>query len=372
MKNILKITAFAFLLISFASCTDTIDPKVAPNGFTLSAPDATSPFVLSPLDGDNLLTTLTWSPSDTGVNTVGTKYTVEIAKAGTNFQDIIIANTPSTALKVEWQEGFINAILLNNGFVPDIAADLDIRVKAVLGENTNNFVQYSNTLNIKVTPFAQLFLAFTKVGDNPANAPKTKSSSLYTSDCEGYAYLEAGSYRFYNAVGGVFQSSNSFYGDNGSGALVLNGAAINVATAGFYLIKANIGTAPTTYSLTPSEWGIFGDAKGFPAAINRKMIYNVTTKKWELTLSLSGGKGFRFRNTSSTLILGAFDAARIGGDYAGTTMSYNIIRRNASGLVVPDGEQPGIIILAGTTAANYKVTLDLNIPRAYTYTTVKQ
>jgi hypothetical protein len=356
MKNILKITAFAFLLISFASCTDTIDPKVSPNGLTLNALEPTGPFVLSPLDGDNLLATLTWSPTDNGVATVSPKYTVEIAKSGTNFENPIIANTPSTALKIAWQEGYINALLLNNGFVPDTAADLDIRVKSVLGENTNTFVQYSNTISMKVTPFAQLFLAFTKDGDNPANAPKTKSSSLYTSDCEGYAYLEVGNYKFFTSKGGVFQSSNPFYGNNGSGALVLNGAAINVPTAGFYLIKANIGTTPTTYSITASEWGIFGPAKPFPTAVNRKMNYNAANKKWELTIVLSGGKSFKFRNTASTLILGEFDETKIGGDFAGTAMSYN-------------GKD---IFLGGTTALTYLVSLDLNTPRGYTYTVVKQ
>lgn len=356
MKNILKTAAFAFLLISFASCTDTIDPKVSPNGLTLNALDPTGPFILSPLDGDNLLATLTWGPTDNGVATVSPKYTVEIAKSGTNFEKPMIANTPSTALKIAWQEGYINALLLNNGFVPDTAADLDIRVKSVLGENTNTFVQYSNIISMKVTPFAQVTLAFTKNADNPANAPKMISSGLYTSDCEGYAWLEAGSYRFYTALGGVFQSSNPFYGDNGSGALVLNGAAINVATAGFYMIKADISKSPRTYSVTVSEWGIFGLAKPFPTAVNRKMIYNAATKKWELTLVLSGGKPFRFRNTASTLILGGFDATKVGADYAGKSMSYN-------------GSD---IFLAGTTPLTYIVTLDLNTPRAYTYTLVKQ
>ena len=356
MKNILKITTFAFLLISFASCTDTIDPKVSPNEFKLSALDPSGPFVLSPLDGDNVLTTVTWEASTTGVATVSPKYTVEIAKAGTNFEKPIIASTPSTALKVVWQEGYINSLLLDNGFVPDAAADIDIRVKSVLGENTNNFVQYSNTVSMKVTPFAQLLLAFTKVGDNPANAPTTKSSSLYTSDTEGYAWLEVGSYKFYTAVGGVFQSTNPFYGDNGSGALVLNGAAINVTTAGFYLMKADISKSPKTYSLTITEWGIFGPAKPFPTAVNRKMIYNSVNKKWELTVILNGGKGFKFRNTATTLILGAFDPAKVGAEYAGTKMSYN----------------GGDINLPGLTPSTYTVTLDLNSPRAYTYTLVKQ
>ncbi|WP_395048985.1 SusE domain-containing protein [Flavobacterium sp.] len=356
MKNILKITALAFLLISFASCTDTIDPKVSPNGFKLNALDPTGPFVLSPLDGDNLLTTVTWGPADSGVTTVSAKYTVEIAKGGTNFAKPIVASTTSTALKVVWQEGYINALLLDNGFVPDAAVDIDIRVKSVLGESANPFVQYSNIVSMKVTPFAQLLLAFTKVGDNPATAPTTKSSSLYTSDTEGYAWLEVGSYKFYTATGGVFQSTNPFYGDDGSGALVLNGAAINVTTAGFYLIKADISKSPKTYSLTTTEWGIFGTAKPFPTGVNRKMIYNNVSKKWELTIILNGGKGFKFRNTATTLILGAFNSAKVGVDYAGTKMSYN----------------GGDINLPGLTPSTYTVTLDLNSPRAYTYTLVKQ
>lgn len=356
MKNILKITSFAFLLISFASCTDSIDPIVAANGLNLNSTVPSGPFVLSPVDGDNVLTTLTWDPADSGVNTASPKYTVEIAKTGTNFEKPIIANTPSTALKVVWQEGYINSLLLDNGFLADTAVDLDIRVKAVLGENVNTFAQYSNTTSMKVTPFAQASLAFTKVADNPANAPKMISSGLYTSDCEGYAWLEAGSYRFYTAVGGVFQSANPFYGDNGSGALVLNGTAINVTTAGFYLIKADISKSPRTYSVTASEWGIFGLAKPNPTGVNRRMVYNLATKKWELTVVLNGGRPFKFRNTASTLILGAFDQTKVGADYAGKVLSYN----------------GGDIFLAGTTPLTYIVTLDLNTPRAYTYTLVKQ
>jgi hypothetical protein len=122
------------------------------------------------------------------------------------------------------------------------------------------------------------------------------------------------------------------------------------------MIKADISKSPRTYSVTTSEWGIFGLAKPFPTAVNRKMIYNVATKKWELTVVLNGGRPFKFRNTASTLILGGFDATKVGADYAGKSMSYN-------------GTD---IFLAGTTPLTYIVTLDLNTPRAYTYTLVKQ
>lgn len=356
MKNILKIRTFAFLLISFASCTDVIDPMVAPLGFTLKAPTPSGPYVLSPLDGDNIVTTLTWDVANSGVATASPKYTVEIAKSGTNFANPIIANTPSTDLKVVWQESYLNALLLDKGFLPDAAADLDVRVKSDLGESANSFTQYSSTISIKVTPFAQIQFAFVKNGDNPANAPKMISSGLYASDCEGYAWLEAGSYKFYTSVGGVYQTSNPFYGDNGSGALVLNGTAINVATAGFYLLKANNGTSPKSYSLTAIEWGVYGLGTPVPTGLNKKMTYNSTSKKWELTLIISGGKPLLFRNTDSTFILGGFDEVKTGAEYAGKTMSYN-------------GKN---IILAGTTAASYKITLDLNTPRAYSYTMIKQ
>jgi len=363
MKNILKITIFAFLLIAFVSCQEENLTVAKPNGIKLLDPSLASPFVLSPGNGDNDVTTLKWDNVDNGVSSKS-KYSVEIAKSGTNFAKPIEAGggvnlsfEPAVSPSYVWRESYLNALLLDNDFLPEIPADIDVRIKSILGsEPSNAFVQYSNVITVKITPFTKATLAFTKDGQNPATAPKILSSSLYTSDCEGYAWLEAGSYKFFTSVLGVFQSSNPYYGNNGSGSLVLNGTAINVATAGFYLIKADTGANPRTYSVTASEWGIFGLAKPFPTGVNRKMIYNSVNKKWELTVILNGGKGFKFRNTTSTLILGSFDASKTGLDYAGTTMSYN-------------GKD---IILPGLTPSTYIVTLDLNAPRSYTYSLVKQ
>lgn len=363
MKNILKTTIFAFLLIAFVSCEDENLTVAKPNGINLLSLTPAAPFVLSPGNGDNDVTILKWDNVDNGVPSKS-KYSIEIAKSGTNFAKPIeaaggvsLSFAPTVSPSYLWRESYLNTLLLNNGFLPEIPADIDIRIKSILGsEPSNAFVQYSNTITVKVTPFTKATLAFTKDGQNPATAPKILSSSLYTADCEGYAWLEAGSYKFITSVLGAFQTANPYYGDNGSGALVLNGAAINVATAGFYMIKADTNANPKTYSVTASEWGIFGLAKPFPTGVNRKMIYNSVNKKWELTVILNGGKGFKFRNTASTLILGAFDATKIGVEYAGLTMSYN-------------GKD---IILPGLTPSTYTVTLDLNSPRAYTYTLVKQ
>lgn len=354
MKNILKTTIFALLLISLGSCEEDTPPVATANGLTLTSVVPNGPYVLSPIDGDNDVATFSWTVADNGVATIASDYIVEIAEAGTNFADPIATSASSPETTFIWKEGALNKILLDNGFVPDLAVDFDIRIKSTLGLGSFPFVQYSNVITTKITPFAQPSFAFAKNGDNPENAAKLISSSLFTTDCEGYAWLEPGDYKFYTAVQNKYQTSNPYYGSNGAGVLELNGADINIATAGFYYMKANVGL--NTYSVSLSEWGIYGLATPFPSAINKKMTYNTSTKKWSITLTLAGGKAFKFRNGNSTSILGLYDEAKVGPDYAGTEMSYN-------------GRD---IFLPGTTPASYTITLDLNTPRAYTFTFVKQ
>lgn len=354
MKNILKTTILALFLITLGSCETDIHPVATAKGFTLKPIVPSGPFVLSPIGGDNDVATFTWTVADNGIETIPSSYVIEISRSGTNFAAPIVASPSSTKTTYTWTEGYLNKVLTENGFLPDLAADIDIRIKSTLGLGSHPFNQYSNVFTTKVTPFGQPAFAFTKVGSDPATAPKMISSSLFTTDCEGYGWLEAGSYRFYTSVQNKYLATNPYYGNNGSGALALSGADIVVPTAGFYIFKAD--TALKTYTVVLSEWGIFGLATPFPSAINKKMTYNATTKKWEITANLSGGKAFKFRNTATTLILGGFDAAKVGVDYAGTKMSYN-------------GTD---IVLPGTTPSSYKVSLDLNTPRAYTYTLVKQ
>jgi len=361
MKNILKITFFALLLISIGSCTNDKDPVATANGLNLKPITPASPFVLSPLNGDNDVATITWDAVDNGVPTSPSVYEIQIAKAGTNFAKPIIASTSSTATTFVWKEGYLNTLLLENGFLPELAADIDVRVKSTLGIEFNTFVQYSNVIAIKVTPFSQAAFAFTKVGADPALAPKTLSAGFFTTDTEGYSWLEPGDYRFYTSVQNKFQASNPYYGNDGSGALGLNGAAINIATAGYYRIMADLGTTPKTYSLTLiTAWGIIGDAKVF-GSLNSlpPMTYDSADKKWKIVISLRGGKSFKFRaNNSNGINLGIDNAGAGMPDYAGATMRYN-----GSSIFVPG---------LSTSTLPYVVTLDLSSPRNYTYTYVKQ
>jgi hypothetical protein len=360
MKNILKITFFALLLITIGSCTNDKDPVATANGLNLHPITPSSPFVLSPVGGDNDVATISWDVADNGVATNPSVYVVEIAKGGTNFAEPIIASPSSTATTFVWKEGFLNSLLLENGFLPELAADIDVRVKSTLGIEFNTFVQYSNVLTIKVTPFSQSAFAFTKVGADPALAPKTLSSGLFTTDTEGYSWLEPGDYKFYTSVQNKFAATNPFYGKDATGALVLNGTPISIATAGYYRIMADIGASPKTYSITLiTAWGIIGDAKVFGAANSLPpMTYDPADKKWKTVISLRGGKSFKFRANNSNGINLGIDNAGLGmPDYAGSTMRYN-----GSSIFVPG--------LSSTLP--YVVTLDLSSPRNYTYTMVKQ
>ena len=361
MKNILKVTFFALLLITIGSCTNDKDPVATANGLNLKPLTPSSPFVLSPVGGDNDVTTITWDEANNGVATNPSVYVIEIAKSGTNFAEPIVASPSSTDITYIWKEGYLNSLLLENGFLPELAADIDVRVKSTLGIEFNTFVQYSNVIAIKVTPFSQAAFAFTKDGADPALAPKTLSSGLFTTDTEGYSWLEPGNYKFYTSVQNKFQASNPVYGNDGSGSLVLNGAAINITTAGYYLIKADIGVSPTTYSLTPiSAFGIIGDAKVF-GALNSlpPMTYDQADKKWKIVINLKGGRSFKFRaNNSNSINLGSGNAGSGMPDYAGETMKYN-----GANIFVPG--------LSNVTLP-YVVTLDLSSPRNYKFTYVKQ
>lgn len=363
MKNILKIAVFTFLLITIESCTNDKELIASANGFTLNTPSSGTNFELSAEDGDIDIATLDWGISDNGVKTIST-YNVEIAKSGTNFATPINANgsVDLTERTFLWKVGFLNSLLIESGFIPDLAVDIDVRIKSTIGIG-NPFSQYSNVIKLNVTPFAKPSLAFTKNGDNPATSPKIISGGFFNSDCDGYMALTPGSYTFFKAFQNQYLSSNPFYGDDDSGSfntLVLNGTAYDVSTAGNYRVKANTastGTNALSYSVTPiSAWGIIGNAKVIGSANSLPaMTYDAAANKYKITINLKGGKVFKFRaNNSNTITLGKFSPTKINADYAGTDMSYD-------GLDIP---------VPGITTESYDVTLDLSNPRDYKYTLV--
>jgi starch-binding outer membrane protein SusE/F len=172
--------------------------------------------------------------------------------------------------------------------------------------------------------------------DNSDNARFIISTATSSGAAEGYVYLTTGAIKL--TTDHSWDNAHTF-GDNGSGGLTNPGGNIPVTVAGYYLIKANLGTM--TYSLTNTTWGIMGDYNGWSTQTN--MTYNPATLTFSLALHLTSGGAFKFRGTSDWSINYGSTAAD------GTTL-------NAGGDNIPV-----------TLTADYALTLDLSHPNLYTY-----
>lgn len=369
MKNILKTSIFAFLLIALGSCTTQEDNPVAiaKGAAKLLTPATGTSLILSPANASTIATTLVWNFSDNGIDSPSS-YTVQIAKGGTNFATPIDAGTTNDKF-LSWTVEQLNGKLDPAIFIPFSEANVDVRIKSALGSGLNTILQYSNIITLKVTPYS---LALPKLGVpgnhqgwTPATAPILASSGYGKTNFEGYISLDGG-YKFLTQrPNGSFNWGAGFeWADDGSfsGILVGTGGSNCTAIAGYYLVKANTGAITTqnpsglTYSATPiSSWGIIGDATPNGWGSSTALSYNSVTKKWSTTIALTAGKQCKFRaNDAWTINIGKFDAGKINNDYGGENMSY-------------DG---GNIDIA--TSGTYIVTLDLSNPRDYKYTIVLQ
>jgi len=366
MKNILKTILFAFCLITIGSCEDDIDPKVSANGFALRTVDSPASLVLVPLDNANTAVDLEWDKSDNGGITTVSTYIIEVAKSGTNFANPILANggnnvlTDRTyALKVSELNTIVNQL---PGYQCGQAMAVDVRVKSTLGAGYYNaFVQYSNVVTLNVTPYSSLLptLAFSATNAITTDTPKLASSGVINTDYEGYMWLTPGSYKFYKPTSCGDYTGATPFGDDDSGSfdtLVENGSGYTVLAAGFYLVKVEFSTL--TYTVRPTTWNLFGPAKPLFPNANTPLTYNQTSKLWEGNINLNEGYEFKFRSNLNAFILGKYVAGtEATSAYGGPILSY------AGG----DLTVPGTKTIPGTTH-NYRVTLDLNSPRNYSYT----
>jgi starch-binding outer membrane protein SusE/F len=196
---------------------------------------------------------------------------------------------------------------------------------------------YGNNIEFKtLADITKLFV----VGDYNSwnNSPTAKFiiSTPSNSTAEGYVYLTTGGIKL--TTNHSWDDNNTF-GDNGSGGLTNPGGNIPVTTAGYYRIRANLGTM--TYSLTLTTWGIIGDATPGGWGAQTNMTYNPTTQKHYLVANLTSGGAFKFRGTS--------DWAVNYGSSDGSTLVHD-----------------GANIAIGTTA-DYDITLDLSTPNEYKY-----
>ena len=154
---------------------------------------------------------------------------------------------------------------------------------------------------------------------------------------EGYAWLTVGGIKL---VTDHSWDNAHTYGDNGSGGLTNPGGNITVATAGYYLVKANLSAM--TYSITLTNWGIIGDGTAGGWGTQTDMTYYPSSGVWGIYANLSSTGKLKFRGTSDW-------AVNYGSTAANATLD-----AGGSNINIP-------------ATQNYAIVLDLSIPNTYTY-----
>ena len=240
MKNINKIL-IAFISILAVSCSgDDVESRPVIEA-------ATAPVLLSPksdfnvvLELDNsagLATTFVWDDAQYEGSTTIVNYSVEIAKAGTNFESPYVAGTTTDKFK-NFTVGELNGAVLNIGLAPFIEGQVDVRIKSSVG-GVGSLPQMSNFYTIKVTPYPAWdnwgiigsATAATTGGDGwgaDANLDYNSATKKYSITMN----LAVGEIKFR-----LDDAWTTNYGDDGNNlSLEAGGANIPIASAGNYTI----------------------------------------------------------------------------------------------------------------------------------------
>ncbi|WP_162126497.1 SusE domain-containing protein [Flavobacterium phycosphaerae] len=387
MKNIVKTIIFAALVTGFFSCEDDNDPVVAANGFELRK-DATvtPPTVLTDATATDVFGKFEWDKANNGPATVST-YTLQVF----DHNDTSLSNpveytgdgleVTTTSRKASLTVAEFNNLINSLPTYKCSEMDIDIRIKSTLGTNPNPFIQYSNPINVKVTGYSLKLpvIALVKDGNTPSTEPRIAASTpASNSDYEGYMYLEAGNYKFYQPDACQdFASALVYGGSAGTLDSSASAASIAVATAGHYLVKVNLAT--NTYTLSRfTTFGIFGRATRSGLGFDNQVPfdYDATTKIWSYELDLLKGKKFKFKSNlwTGTIVVPTLPNPPYAPGTATTSVS--ILGKTATPFTLQENNLAGSgeITVPGAddgTREKYRIELDVSNPRKYTYKMTK-
>lgn len=120
---------------------------------TITSPDAGSSFILSDVDPDAVITTVSWNdPEITSTSTVAVSYQLEIAKTGTDFAKVFsLGETDKNSIEIK--HGELNTYILDNDGVPGESIDFDFRIKAIAKTASGDLFRTSQPITLSVTPY---------------------------------------------------------------------------------------------------------------------------------------------------------------------------------------------------------------------------
>ncbi len=282
---------------------------------------------------------VSWSNDDVATDVVG--YTLQISRAGNNFQNVLLSRDTESRTAVFTHKEFNDALIAAQ-IEAGVPTNLEARLRVAVAANR---LSYSNTINLQITGYEDivaypaLYLAGGFNGWSHSENFRAVSTN-FDDNYEGYVNFADPETEFKFSSEAGWGGTN--YGDGGGNNLDTDGGAGNlkVADAGYYLLKANI--ADLNWSATKMEWGMIGDAiGGWNAGDDIPLVYHPDTRTLRAEVAMSPGP-WKFRaNGGWDINLGA-------------------------------GGQPGALAYGGgdfnlEVGGTYLVILDLSNPDQYTY-----
>jgi hypothetical protein len=378
MKNIFKILSAALLGVLLASCErdDTLavaelktNPEIVS---TLSA----SSYVISDTNLSSTFETIVFKKPSYGTN-VEIESELELATANTSFATPITVGTATTSnfVKLTYQE--LNNALINLGLTPNVKANVELRVKSrIKNAAADQEFAYSNPISFAVTPFKanpdDLFPSIALPGNYggtsgyadwaPDNAPRLYSSKK-DDNYAGFVWMNntAPEFKFTYASAGWGNNKGDITKPNSYASLKKDGENISgTFPISTYFIK--VDWTGNTYSIAQANMGIIGEATPTGWNSDTKLVFNTTTKKFEIaSIALTGGKVFKFRNNDSWSI----KIQPASGDVTPVSGKEVQVYNSAEGTVKDD---PSFIC---PETGNYKIVLDLHNSGYYSMTITK-
>ncbi|WP_044171373.1 SusE domain-containing protein [Flectobacillus major] len=282
-----------------------------------------STLVLTKENADKDALTISWAKPNYGFDAPAS-YSILLDKKGGNFITPVSVLT-NTLLTKTFKVAELNAILLSLGLAAGSASDLDVRVKANLGDNTSTTAFTSSTMSFKATPYLDkldLSSPWGLVGSATTNGWNGPDMPFYKTDKAdifvAYVTLANGEIKI--------RKDNKWdlnYGDDGANGTLEAGGSNIVVTAGTY--KVTFNAASLTYTIEKFSWGIVGSAA--PNGWNgpdTPLIYDPTTDTWKATTSLKDGAikirqnndwGINYGGRAGTLVIGGDDITVAAGNY---------------------------------------------------------
>ena len=251
MKKI-SLILLTFVIVFFTACEkdkENVVIKASVEANALSDLSASS-FVLLMDNADNNFQTFTWTKVDYGFDAVIT-YTIEADKDGNNFASPISLASVTHLTTATVKTGVLNEALLGAGYEPEVAVNLQFRVKSIIHADVAPV--YSNVVEASVTPYATVFPPIYMCGaatggwnwdlytykEVRSSAPKIYETIAH--------FLNNETFRFFTGTGWGFASYNYPYFTGTVSDLFenANDGDLNlrfIGTTGYYKITVNMNT----------------------------------------------------------------------------------------------------------------------------------